>query len=132
MTRKNQLPLISAVPTRSENAATGRNPIFGDMVMQRDDPAGARISVERGGQAARLSRRHHAERVGEGEIAVRVGIEQDDAEPVVLGRRDNLRERLVPDPREPGGALKSARVGESLDLLVVRPHRFSERQARRL
>ena len=48
-----------------------RHRIFDQMMVQRHDPSGSGIMVERGGEPVRLPGRDHSERIGEREIACR-------------------------------------------------------------
>ena len=106
--RTNQLPLTSAVPTRSENAVD-RHRIFdaGDDAARRSNCAFGK-SVDRRSETMRLLDGDESERVGEGEMGFGVGVEDSDAEPVLRFRRQDHRKLIVEDAPEPGGAAQAA------------------------
>src|SRR4029077_17088840 len=79
-----------------------RHGIFDEVVMQRDDPSRLWISADRSSETAALFDGDQSKRVGEGEMRLRVRIEDGDAEPVLGRRRQNHWELIVEDASESG------------------------------
>ena len=68
-----------------ENLCRAR--ILDRMVVKPDEPAGPRVLREDHVDRARLRRRNHPERIGEGEVGVRVRVQEDDTQTIVaIGR----------------------------------------------
>ena len=96
--RMNQLPLISAVPMRSDNALAGSG-IFDDVMVQSHDPAGARILSGGYLEGAGLFGRYQAERIGERKMRLGVGVQHDDPQPIVRVRRHDHGKDRRPQTR---------------------------------
>ena len=85
--RRNQFPLISAVPMRSESAFAGI--VLDHVVVECQDPAGARISLDSDLDPAKLIGRDHSERVGEREVRVGIRVREDDLGEQAAGQREH-------------------------------------------
>ena len=96
--RTNQLPLMRAVPTRSENAETRIG--YSTVVVQGDNPRGPRKPGRSPSQAAGLLGGDQAEGVGKGKVCFGIRVENRDAQPIVGIRRQNHRELIIPDPAQ--------------------------------
>ena len=70
--------------------------IFDQMVVQPDKPAGLWILLLDDVERLDLLGRDHAKRIGEGEVRVGIGVEQDDAETVRFIGRDHHGKDLGP------------------------------------
>jgi hypothetical protein len=77
-----------------------RHRVFNQVMVQPDDPSGARMTVERRGEPLRLTDGNHSERIGEREIRIRIRIEDRDAETISLRRGQDQRKEIVPEARE--------------------------------
>src|SRR5262249_55978812 len=89
-----------------------RHGIFNEVVMQRDDPSRLWISADRRGETAALFDGDQSKCVGEGEMRLRVRIEEGAAEPVLGVRRQNHRELIVEEASESEGAPQAAILRE--------------------
>ena len=103
--------------------------VFDRVMMQRDDPARARILRQRHQHGPHILLRDEAERVGEGEMRLGIRVQQHDSEPIRLRRRQNHREDFLPDRRQPHGQAQAARIGEARDHLAMRFKPLRERPA---
>jgi hypothetical protein len=83
--RRNQLPLMRAVPMRSDSPCGMW--ILNDVVVQSHDPAGAWILSGSNLECADLFGRYQAERVGKRKVRFSVGVQHDDPQAVVAVRR---------------------------------------------
>ena len=110
----------------------GPHRILDRVVMQPDHPARAREGAQHGEHGAEILFRHEAERVGEGEMRLRIGVQQDDAEPVRLGRRQHHREDVGPEIGEARREPQRAGIGEGRNRGAMRRQRLVERRPERL
>ena len=101
------------------------------MMMQRDNPMRMGESLDGCRQFAGLLDRDHAERIGEGEMRFRVGVEDSDAELARRGRRQDQGKLIVPELAEPDGKPQTAGIGKCGDPLPMRSQRLRQRALER-
>src|SRR5262249_61149682 len=77
---------INECGTNALGEKLGRLGILYEMVMQGDDPAGTREAFGNREQSPGLLDRDETQRVGEGELGIRIAIKQNDPRPVVTNR----------------------------------------------
>src|SRR5262245_66079446 len=82
------------------------------MVMERHDPAGPRILRDSNLHTAMLLGRNHSQRVGEREMRVGIGIQQDDPEAVVPIRRQHHGKDIRPDLGQGPEQPRTSAIGE--------------------